>query len=231
GGLIAAMVAARNPRVAFVINMAGPAVRGYDVLVVQAERLFRSLGLEESQITRLRAEHRMTLDLIAAGNWAVLEAGLYEQTLAALRGLPEEQRRRIGDLDAAARTQTHKVLVYFRGWVQFFITHDPGQDWARVKSPVLSLFGVLDVQVDWKQNGSALEAALGRALNHDVTTVIFPRANHLFQDAVTGSTREYASLRAAFVPAFLPTISAWLSERFGVRHRPGPVLDRHLGVR
>ena len=41
GGIIAAMPAARNPDVAFVIGMAGPAVSGYDVLLTQVERTAR----------------------------------------------------------------------------------------------------------------------------------------------------------------------------------------------
>ena len=42
GGLIAAMVAARNPRIAFVASMAGPGAPGYDVLITQNERVLRA---------------------------------------------------------------------------------------------------------------------------------------------------------------------------------------------
>ncbi len=232
GGLIAAMVAARNPRVAFVINMAGPAARGYDVSITQLERVLRALGLEASQITHAITEQRKVLDLIVAENWAALEAYVYEQVLAGLRALPEERRREIGDIEAAARSQTARGMTALRSrWYQFFLTHDPGRDWARVRTPVLSLFGVLDVQVDWKQNAFALEAALARARNPDVTTVVFPRANHFFQEASTGSTSEYASLRKAFIPAFLPTITEWLRERFDAGVRPEWMVDRHLDVR
>lgn len=100
-----------------------------------------------------------------------------------------------------------------------------------MKSPVLALFGVLDVQVDWKQNRPVMEAALARAGNHDVRTVIFSRANHFFQEAVTGSVREYATLPKAFVPALLPTVTEWLTERFATSSGPGTIPDRHLDVR
>lgn len=231
GGLIAAMVAARNRRVAFVISMAGPGVRGYEVFVVQGQRSLRAEGLEESQIAQFSMTQRMILDLIVAGNWAALESRLYEQILASLRALPPERRRQIGDLEAVARRDTGRVLVFYRGWVRFFLTHDPGQDWGRVKSPVLALFGVLDVQVDWKQNSPAMEAALARAGNHDVTVVTFSRANHFFQEAVTGSIREYATLPKAFVPAFLPTITEWLADRFAANRGSATTPDRHFDVR
>jgi hypothetical protein len=58
-------------------------------------------------------------------------------------------------------------------------------------------------------------AALERARNGDVTVAVFPRANHLFQQATTGSLTEYALLPPTFVPLFLETISAWILDRFG----------------
>ena len=44
GGILAPMVAARNPDVAFVISMAGSAVDGYDVVLKQVERLALARG-------------------------------------------------------------------------------------------------------------------------------------------------------------------------------------------
>ncbi len=45
-------------------------------------------------------------------------------------------------------------------WYQFFLSHDPGQDWAQMTAPVLGLYGGNDVQVDAEQNSAALQAAL-----------------------------------------------------------------------
>lgn len=112
GGLIAAMVAARNRRAAFVISMAGPGVRGYEVLVVQGQRTLRAEGLEESQIGQFSRTQRTILDLIIAENWAELESRIFAQILASLRALPPERRRQIGDLEAVARRDTGRVLVF-----------------------------------------------------------------------------------------------------------------------
>ena len=79
--------------------------------------------------------------------------------------------------------------------------------------PVLALFGGLDVQVDADQNSPALKTALDRAQNSDVTVKVFPKANHLFQEAVTGGVEEYATLPTVFVPGFLDTIADWLLAR------------------
>ena len=58
--------------------------------------------------------------------------------------------------------------------------------------------------------------ALKRWGNEDVTYKIFPKANHLYQSAVTGSTAEYGTLPKEFVPGFLDFMSTWLLERVDV---------------
>ena len=101
-------------------------------------------------------------------------------------------------------------------WFRFFLEYNPADYWEQVDVPILALFGELDVQVDSGQNAPALEAVLERARTDDYTIVIFPTANHLFQDAVTGSISEYGDLTQEFVPDFLPTITDWLLERVEV---------------
>ncbi|MCR4392700.1 MAG: integrase core domain-containing protein, partial [Candidatus Acetothermia bacterium] len=72
-----------------------------------------------------------------------------------------------------------------------------------------------DVQVDADQNKAALEEAISRAGNRDVTVVVLPEANHLFQKAVTGGLEEYALLPMEFHPRLLPAIVDWLLARVG----------------
>jgi uncharacterized protein len=68
--------------------------------------------------------------------------------------------------------------------------------------------------VDAAQNRSALETALRRAGNRDVTVAIVDGANHLFQEARTGSPDEYAALEPGLHEEFLDIIARWISERF-----------------
>jgi pimeloyl-ACP methyl ester carboxylesterase len=218
--MIAAMAAARNPEVAFVIAMAGDAVDGYNLLLVQLERIVRATGASEEEVAEALEQQRSILDLARAEKWEDLEAFLYGTILAQLQALPEEQQAALGDLEAVAR---QRVAIQLEGlqnpWFQFFLGYNPGDDWEQITVPVLALFGELDVQVDVSQNQPALEAALAHAGNDDVTMVIFPTANHLFQDAKTGSPAEYAALSPEFVPGFLETITDWLLERVDVRDK------------
>ena len=67
-----------------------------------------------------------------------------------------------------------------------------------------------------EQNEPAWREALVAAGNDDVTAVVFPEANHLFQDAETGSLEEYAELEPVFTADFLPTLVEWVTARAGV---------------
>ncbi|MCL0098935.1 alpha/beta hydrolase [Dehalococcoidia bacterium] len=215
GGIIAAMVAARRPEAAFVISMAGIAVDGYDLLIKQVGRMARAGGASQEEAAEAMEQQRAVLDLVLAERWQDLEALLFEIVMQQLHALPEGQRAALGDLEVFAERQVGPTVEFFRTcpWYRFFLRHHPGVDWEQIVVPVLALFGELDVQVDAAQNRAALEEALARAGNDDVTVVVFPTANHLFQDAVTGCVTEYPLLSPEFLPDFLKTITDWLLER------------------
>jgi hypothetical protein len=75
----------------------------------------------------------------------------------------------------------------------------------------LALFGEKDLQVDAKQNREALEKHL---THKNYTIITFPKANHLFQEAVTGTIAEYSTLPKEFVSSFLPAISSWILSNY-----------------
>jgi len=214
GGLLAAMVAARNPKVAFVVSMAGPGVRGYELLLVQLERALKASNTPEDQIKQMLEAQKKSLDFLLTKDWKGLEEYMYPSVLAQLQAMPEEKKKDLGDLEQAARAETQKGVEGVKGWMAFFVAYDPAQDWAKVRVPVLALFGDLDVQVDVSQNRAGLEAALAKAGNPNLTVRVFPTANHLFQEAKTGSPGEYAALPMKFVPGFLGTILGWLEYHF-----------------
>jgi uncharacterized protein len=215
GGMLAAMVAARNPNVAFVISMAGPGVRGDEVLIKQQERVLGSMGVTGKPLDDAIQTIKKSLALILAKDWVGLENFIYSMALEQLRGLPENQNKPAAEIELQARTLTKQSVEETKGWLAFFIGYDIAADWTKVHVPVLGLFGGLDVQVDADQNRQGLEAALALAGNKDVTIQVFPSANHLFQVAKTGSPSEYATLPMGFVPRFLQTIRDWLRSHVG----------------
>lgn len=214
GGLIAAMVAAQTPDVAFLVSMAGTAVPGFEVLVVQLERILQASEVSDEELAAAVSQQRTLLELARDQDWEALEPFVYDILLAQFQELPEEQREALGDVEAVAQERTMMQLEAVQSdWFQLFLNHDPAQDYQQIAVPVLALFGALDTQVDVEQNRPALEAALAEAGNDDVTVVVFEQANHLFQEAITGSPDEYLTLEMSFLPGFLETISEWILER------------------
>lgn len=215
GGLVAAMLGARNDDLDFIISLAGPGVNGHDLLLVQNQRILEAEGATQEQIdAQLAFVEKLTTVL---DDRTAAEALIYAHTLDQAKALPDAQRAAIGDLEDYARRVTEQAMAEFgTGWFASFLAYDPAPDWARTTVPVLAIFGGKDVQVDAEQNAPALRDALERAGNHDVKIAVLPNANHLFQEAETGSPSEYATLPAEFTPDLVPTIVNWLHDHLKI---------------
>jgi pimeloyl-ACP methyl ester carboxylesterase len=91
------------------------------------------------------------------------------------------------------------------------MNYDPLPLLKKVKCPALLLFGELDTQVLATQNSDLMREALLNAGNKNVTAITISKANHLFQEAQTGSPAEYSSLKKEFIPEFLYSMQKWLT--------------------
>jgi len=80
----------------------------------------------------------------------------------------------------------------------------------KVKCPVLAINGDKDLQVPSKVNLPAIEMALKKGGNMQVTTKEFPGLNHLFQECKTGSPSEYAGIDQTFSPVAMDFVAKWI---------------------
>ncbi len=212
GGLVAAMLGARNEDLDFIIALAGPGVIGSEVLELQYQRIAEAEGATPDQVAAQRAFVQELLTIV--DDPAAVEELTFETTLEQVRALPEEQQAALGDVEEYARLIAEQSAQQLdAGWFRSFLAYDPGPDWEKTAVPVLAIFGGKDVQVDAEQNAPALEAALEQGGNEDYEIVVLEDANHLFQEADTGSFSEYATLPAEFTADLLPTIIDWLESQ------------------
>jgi pimeloyl-ACP methyl ester carboxylesterase len=215
GGLVAAMLGARGDDLDFIISLAGPGVKGRDVLLLQNQRIFEAEGATQEQIDAQLAFLEELITIL--DDPTAVEALVYAHALEQAEALPDAERAALGDLEEYARAVAEQVShAYSTEWFASFLAYDPAPDWARTTVPVLAIFGGKDVQVDAEQNAPAMEAALRQAGNDDVEIVTLPNANHLFQEAETGSPSEYATLPSEFAPDLVPTIVSWLREHLEI---------------
>jgi fermentation-respiration switch protein FrsA (DUF1100 family) len=80
-----------------------------------------------------------------------------------------------------------------------------------VTVPVLAMNGTHDLQVPYRENLPAIEAALEAGGNRDYRIVPMPGLNHLFQTAPTGNPSEYEALTETFAPAALDLLTTWIT--------------------
>lgn len=195
GGIIAPMVAARNPDVAFIVMMAGSGVPGDQILPAQLQAIEEAGGKSHEEAAKDAAHEREVLTLVETEkDEAVLEKELREKISG------EEPEPQIG---AQIKTLTSP-------WFRHFLTYDPATALRKVTCPVLAINGEKDTQVPPKQNLPAIRTALEQAGNKHFEADELPGLNHLFQTAKTGSPAEYAQIEETISPVALDRMASWI---------------------
>jgi pimeloyl-ACP methyl ester carboxylesterase len=220
GGLVAPIAAARSSDVAFIVLMAPPGLTGEKIMIAQGEAIGRAVHLPEADIQKNAELQRKIFAAVRAGQ-GVIELGdeIRRLALERINELPAEQRRAISNPEQyAEKTADQQIKGVQSAWFRFFLDYDPAPALTKVRCPVLAVFGELDLQVvPHEENQKAIAGALERGGNKDHTLKTISKANHLFQDATTGSPSEYATLKKEFAPGFLAEVTAWLKAKAGVR--------------
>ncbi|TFW32033.1 alpha/beta hydrolase family protein [Massilia horti] len=198
GGLIAPLLASRDPALGFVVMLAGPGVRGDRLLVEQVALMSKAQGAPDAAVAKQRALNQA---LFAA---FVAEPKLEDATNKAALILDEAERK--GDVPAGQG----KVLLqrYATPWFHALLRYDPAPVLQAVQQPILVLNGELDLQVPAAMDLSAIRAALQG--NPRAVVKEMPKLNHLFQTARTGSGAEYAEIEETMAPIALSAISDWI---------------------
>jgi len=211
GGLIAPMVAAENPEVAFIALLAGVGMPGDELLVEQGYLIGKAQGMPEDELRKNRIAQTTIFKIIKDnyGNKDVIETKIRAYLEQALKENPEM----IPDGLTAEIFISQQMGMVATDWFQYLITVDPNIALSKVKCPVLAINGSLDLQVPPQQNLSGIEKNVKKGGNNDVTIVEIPNLNHLFQTTTTGSPSEYESIEETFAPEALKIIGDWLKEK------------------
>jgi pimeloyl-ACP methyl ester carboxylesterase len=208
GGLIAPMVAADTPDVAFIVLLAGPGMRGDAIIQLQSELINRKAGVSEKQFEASSTTQRQIM-AIAAGPTPRAQAATQIRALLATQ-LPQDGS---AEAQASLKQLDAQVDAVLTPWYRYFLACDPLPYLRKVKCPVLALNGENDIQVPYQPNLGAIEKALKEGGNRDVTVQSFPKLNHLFQTSQSGMVDEYATIEETFAPSALKTMGDWLEQR------------------
>jgi pimeloyl-ACP methyl ester carboxylesterase len=191
GGMIAPMVAARNPEVGFVVLLAGPGIPIDQLLALQIQKVSEAEGnkIDEKEIQ------------LSKEIYAILKANVSNETARKQLEIRIDEyiESRKNEENAGENEQLFSAIdTYLSTWFRYFIQFDPYPYLSKTKCPVLAINGENDVQVTAKENLTALAKILKESGNNTVEIHSLPKLNHLFQHSETGAVSEYVKIEETF---------------------------------
>jgi len=197
GGVINFMVAARRPEVAFLISLAGPAVKGIDVLKEQQRAILRAQGMTEEMIQFSTNANAQLFDIVETSKDRAEADSLMRQLVKGWGYNEELTEQTVGQLTSA--------------WMYYFLKYDPTEAIVKTKCPALLLNGSKDLQVIASQNLPAYEKIIADYGKTNLTLRELPDLNHLFQHSETGSPNEYFEIEETISPEVLEMIVGFVN--------------------
>ena len=194
GGMIAPLVAAQDPRIAFLVLMAAPGVDGVELLLSQNRAIAEASGAPPTAVEAMLKTKRAWFE-------AARDARNEDDGRVRLNAVLDRQGAPVG---APTRAQ---VLSLAAPWWHYTLNTRPADTLKQIKVPVLAIGGSKDLQVPAAANLAAIKTAL--AGDRDVTTRELPGLNHLLQTAGTGLPDEYGTIEETMAPVALSTIVDW----------------------
>jgi uncharacterized protein len=215
GGMIAAMVAAEKPFVRYIIMLAGPGLKGTELLAWQTEAYDLSLGVNAG-VARADKELKAGLmkALLSTTDTAIRFENAWQSYINWKKNTDPEIVAALHintDADAGNLIRTY-LKALNKPWMMYFLQANPADYLVRLKCKVLALNGSKDIQVVADPNLQAIDAALKKSQVKIYHTEKIPGLNHLFQHCQTCTFREYGELEETFSPEALQLMGDWLDK-------------------
>lgn len=214
GGVVSMKTAAGDARVTGVVLMASSMVPLKDVIDVQVVLAQKQQGKSEGAIdTLLQFQDQVYEAVRTDTGWVELKDAYRAILEAELARLPESARASITNMDLFTEAQFSRQVKTMRSaQMRSLLYYDPAGDLRVLDIPVLGVFGGKDTQVTLEQNQRVFQQVCEEA-ELKCKQAILPDANHLFQQANTGSFMEYGKLPKSFTSGFTEVISEWVLNR------------------
>lgn len=209
GGLIAPMVANKSKDISFIVLLAGPGLKGDEILLLQQKLIGKASGVKDEDLQKKGKTNKQLFDIVnKSNNLEQLNTDLTKFIKQELKNNPNTEKPAEMSDEVFVKLQVNQIA---NPWMQYFIKYNPVLALQKVKCPVLALNGEKDLQVPSKENLGAVKKALEKSGNKKVTVKELPNLNHLFQECKTGSPEEYETIEQSFSPTALIEILNWIN--------------------
>jgi pimeloyl-ACP methyl ester carboxylesterase len=210
GGIITPIVASRNKKVKFIVLLAGTGVDGKALMLEQYRLILKATSIPDSIIDPLVDLNRQAFDVaMTISDNAKAANKIREITDSTIQKVGEETSKKY---NLSKKTAELLVMQVLNPWMKEFIRLNPADYLCKVNCPILALNGESDLQVPMSQNIPAIQKAVAKNKNGKLTVKTFPKLNHLFQTANTGSPSEYARIEETFNEEVLKVILKFIQE-------------------
>ena len=208
GGIIAFIVAKKDPSIAFVVSLAGAGVKGDSLMLKQAELISKSQGMPDAVWQGVKPSIRNRYAILQQTDKTPeeLQKELYADVTQTMS--PEQLK----DLNTIQQISA-QISSMTSPWYLHFMRYDPAEDLKELKCPVLALNGEKDIQVDATMNLPAIQEKITGNGNKNVTIKAYPNLNHLFQTCEKGTLAEYGQLEETISPEVLKDIMEWIKKQ------------------
>ena len=210
GGMIAFMLASAYNDIAFIISLAGPGVDGKTILLEQSDYIARLSGVEDSVLEDNKIVMNSVYNIMIASEshhvWGE-EVFKYTSKHYSEKGAGDYSEE---DIELSKKNLLASVPESSYAWMRYFVMFDPASLFGSIKCPVLALNGEKDCQVLAEKNINTIQNGLLSSGNTNITTMILPGLNHLFQNCETGLPAEYGIIEETFDQKTLDIMSEWI---------------------
>jgi dienelactone hydrolase len=215
GGLIASVVGASRKDIDFIILLAGPGIKGADLLAEQGEVVLLKSGVAEEVVKAYMPLYKKfikySVEETEADSLNKRIMSAYEEWRKTIK--PEY----IEQLGFGSKAEQNAILEnmateFSYPWMKYFLRSDASVFLSQVSAKVLALNGEKDIQVLPVSNTKAIQTALKKSQSPLYEVKILPGLNHLFQKCDHCSIVEYSSLDETFSETAITEITSWLKK-------------------
>lgn len=206
GGTVAQIVAAGDPKIAFMINMATPGLDGREYYNRKLAQVAKAMGEKDNYIEAYVGSYQRYLNVLyLTADPADRQRKAYAE-LSALYNHFGDSSNSVGRQNFIESTYAADNTAEALSLLQY----DPATYLGKIKCPVLAINGDQDVITDATTNLKGIESGLVKGGNELVTIRTFPGLNHLFQHCDACTLEEYGTLDETINPAVLEFITRWV---------------------
>lgn len=212
GGMAAAIAAAKDPAIDFVISLSSPGQRGLEALLTQNKNIVATAPIPAINKLRFDSVNNLLFHIVynnagkpdleqrlrtAYASWKTWDYSLVKANKLEYGG------HFFFPFETYVRQATGR-------WYQYFITYDPARTLPKIQVPYLAINGDKDIISDGPVNLKGIRDNLAKGGNTRVTTWLVPGLNHLYQHCNSCSQSEYATLKETMAPEVVTGIGEWL---------------------